>query len=222
MARHHFPIGRMLATACVLAALLSSGRAHAQDVNPPPGGPGTQGPMTVELVHDGWAIAPDVKVTRFDGGTHALAGAYGGRVFDKSLLIGGAGYWLTDPNRARGLSYGGALVEWREGTERTVGFSIKGLFGLGTATVSRTVTLIGFDRDRNVPTSTNLGTASLAFREDFVVAEPQADLLVHAAPHVRLHLGIGYRAVGGARGLAPEIRGATGSISLEIGPASRP
>ncbi len=222
MGMHHFPTGRTVGTACVLVSMLANGRAHAQDVNPRPGGPGSQGPMTVEVVRDWWAIAPDVTVTRFDGGTHAIAGVYGGRVFDKALLIGGAGYWLTDPNRTRRLSYGGAIVEWREGIDRTVGFSVKGLFGVGTATVARTVTQIGFDRDRDRPASTTLGVATLAFRQDFLVAEPQAHLLVHVAPHVRLHVGAGYRAVGGARGLEPEIRGATGSISLEIGPSSRP
>ena len=54
-----------------------------------------------------------------------------------------------------------------------------------------------------------------------IVAEPQVDLLLKVAPHVRLRVGGGYRAVSGANGLEPEIRGATGSVSLEFGPWSR-
>src|ERR1700687_1679585 len=122
---HRFPIGRTLGVACVLVATLatlSSGRASAQDApnaQRPEGslGPGPQepqGPMTVERVRGGWTIAPDFKVTHFDGGTRTLAGAYGGWVLDNTLMIGGAGYTLTDPTRTRRLSYGGAVVEWRQ------------------------------------------------------------------------------------------------------------
>jgi len=158
--------------------------------------------MTVERVRAGWTIAPDFKVTHFDGGTRTLAGAYGGWVLDNTLMIGGAGYTLTDPSRTRHLSYGGAVLEWREGADQALGFSVKGLLGLGTATVQR------------------FGTAALAFREEFLVAEPQVDALLKIAPHVRLRVGGGYRAISGANGLDSEIRGATGSISLEFGPFS--
>jgi hypothetical protein len=222
MAMHRLSIGRMPLGAMFLATALWSGRASAQDVNPPAGGAGLQGPMTVERVREGWAIAPDFKVTRFDDSTRGLAGVWAGWVIDNTLMIGGAGYWLPDSSRARGLSYGGALIEWREHTERTFGFSVKALLGFGTATVPRTVTLIPFGRYPGVvPVSTN-GSLTFAFREDFFVAEPQADLLVSIAPRVRLHVGAGYRAVGGAGSLGSAIRGATGSVSLEIGPSSQP
>ena len=36
----------------------------------------TQGPMTIERVHSGLLVAPDFKVTRFDGRTSELVGAY--------------------------------------------------------------------------------------------------------------------------------------------------
>ena len=225
MAMNRVPIGRVAGVACFLAAMLSSGRAIAQDkdrdsaAQAPEVG---QGPMTVERMQEGWTIAPDFKVTRFDGGTRTLAGAYGGWVIDNTLMIGGAGYGLMDPSHTRRLSYGGLLVEWRQGTDKALGFSVKGLLGAGTATASRTVTLIAFDPDHAIPPpSTSLGTATLAFREDFFVAEPQVDVLLKVAPHVRLHVGGGYRAVSGANGLEREIRGATGSISLEFGPWTR-
>jgi len=143
----------------------------------------------------------------------------GGLVIDDALLIGAGGYWLADSSRTRKLSYGGAVVEWRQGTGETVGFALKGLLGVGTATTSQTVTLVGFDRDENgARAPTSLGSVAVAFRQDFFVAEPQADLLVRLGPNVRLHVGGGYRLVGSDRRIGSEIRGATGSVSLEFGP----
>jgi len=217
MAMKRFPIGRTVGAACVLVATLSSGRASAQDAQQ------AQGPMTVEPLQAGWTFAPDVKVTHFDGASRTLGGAYVGWVIDNTLMIGGAGYWLTDSNHTRQLSYGGALIEWRQGADQPIGFSVKGLFGAGTATVPQTVTLFGIDPNHGggmPPSPTNLGTATIGFREDFFVAEPQLDLLLRLAPHVHLHVGGGYRAVSNAQGLEPEIRGATGSVSLEFGPWS--
>jgi hypothetical protein len=139
-------------------------------------------------------------------------------------MIGGAGYALTDSNHTRSLSYGGAVVDWRGGADQPVGFSVKGLLGVGSATASRTVTFLGFDPDHGAPppamaTAAPI-TANVAFRESFFIAEPEIDLLLKVAPHVRLRVGGGYRAVSGANGLESEIRGAMGSVSLEFGPWS--
>src|SRR5262245_66665790 len=81
--------------AMCLATVIYASPAHAQGT---PVGI-VQGPMVIERLQNGWAIAPDVKVTRFDGGTHTLAGAYGGWVFDNKLLIGAGADWLVDPQR---------------------------------------------------------------------------------------------------------------------------
>jgi len=202
---------------CIVQIVLSA-PALAQGIASQPA---NQGPMTVERLQNGWAIAPAFKVTQFDSGTHTLAGAYGGWVMDNSLLIGGAGYWLTDPSRTRNLSYGGGLVEWRQRVGRPLGFSVKGLIGWGSATVATTVSVRGFDRDLDPRFAPVVTTRQLAFREDFFVAEPEANLLVNVSSHVRLHVGGGYRAVTGAHGLDEDIRGATGSVALEIGPSSR-
>src|SRR5947209_2844576 len=120
--------------AMCFVAVMQAVPAHAQNTpqgtTPPPGTPpsGTQGPLVIERLQSGWAIAPDVKVTRFDGGTHTLAGAYGGWVIDNQLLIGAGADWLLDPQRrTRELSYGGGVVQWRRGTNRLFGFSVQGL-----------------------------------------------------------------------------------------------
>src|SRR5436190_126376 len=101
--------------------------------------PGTQGPMTLERVHSGWAITPDFKVTDFDGATKSLAGAYGGWVYDNTLLIGAGGYWMTNGSRDRDLQYGGAVVEWLQHADRALGFSVRGLVGWGTSELPGTV-----------------------------------------------------------------------------------
>lgn len=203
--------------AMCLASVMHAVPADAQS-NPV----GTQGPMTIERLQSGWAIAPEVKVTRFDGGTHTLGGAYGGWVIDNQLLIGAGADWLTDPqHRTRELSYGGGVVQWRRGTQRLFGFTVQGLIGGGSATATGTASVLHFDRTDTRKLTPVFTTERLAFREDFFVAEPSADVLVRLSSHVRLHAGGGYRAVAGAHDLNEEIRGATGTVAVEFGPSSR-
>jgi len=208
--------------AMCLAAVMQAAPARAQNT---PQGTTTpvaiQGPIIIQRLESGWAIAPDVKVTRFDGGTHTLAGAYGGYVIDNQLLIGAAADWLTDPqHRTRQLAYGGGFVQWRRGVDRLFGFSVQGLIGGGTATATGDVSVVNFDRTDTRKLTPVFTTERLPFREDFFVAEPGANLIVRLSSHVRLHAGGGYRAVSGARGLNDEIRGAVVSVALEIGPGS--
>jgi hypothetical protein len=182
--------------------------------------PNAGGPMRVEQVHDAWAIAPEFKVTHFDDGTRTLAGGYVARVVDNSLLFGFAGYGLLDGNHNRELSYGGLLVEWREGVDRRIGFSVRGLFGGGTATATGTIRYVIFPDGRPpiIPAPTPV-TATAVFRhENFLVAEPEADLLLNLSSHVRVHAGAGYRFAGEADPIDHQIHGVVGSFSVEIGP----
>jgi hypothetical protein len=208
--------------AMCLVAVMQAVPARAQNTPQGTTPVGTQGPMVIERLQSGWAIAPDVKVTRFDGGTHTLAGAYGGWVIDNQLLIGAGADWLTDPqHRTRELAYGGGLVQWRRGIDRLFGFSIQGLVGGGSATATGDVSVVHFDRTDTRKVTPVFTTERLPFREDFFVAEPSADVVVRLSSHIRLHAGGGYRAVAGARGLNDEIRGATGTVAVEFGPSSR-
>ena len=70
------------------------------------------GPLRLEPIDDDVIVAPDYKITDFNGDTGQLAGAYAGKVFDDKLLIGAAAYWLVDGSDADRLTYGGLLVGW--------------------------------------------------------------------------------------------------------------
>jgi hypothetical protein len=187
--------------------------------------PVTQGPMTLERVQSAWAITPDFKVTDFDGGTKNLAGAYGGFVYDSTILFGAGGYWMTNGSRDRDLQYGGAVVEWLERADRPLGFSVRGLLGGGTARLPGTVTRIvqptpRFDRDgrRIVPSGGPTTTVvPVVFHDDFFVFEPQANALVRLTRLMRLNVGVGYRLTDGGRQVDDRLRGVSGSLGLQIG-----
>jgi hypothetical protein len=196
-----------------------------------------QGPMTVERVHDGFAIAPDFRFSELNGSSAWLAGAYGGWVIDNTILIGGGGYWLTNRSQDFDMAYGGAVVAWLQHTERTIGFGARALVGFGEATISSTLDNVDYYLDHDGhPTffdnhpirgvrPGNLqvvapGTVHAIFHEHFFVTEPQADLLINFKPRLRLAVGIGYRLIGAADGLEHQLRGASGSVSLQIGGSS--
>jgi len=183
------------------------------------------GPMTIERVRSGVLIAPDFKVTRFDGRTSELVGGYGGWLSDKTFFVGGGGYWLANGSRDRRLAYGGLVLQWMGRGGQTIGYSIKGLIGGGESTVSRTVTqTIRFPDLRRLndgrieagrqPQSI---TTSVRTRQDFFVGEPEADVVVRITKTLHLTVGAGYRFIAAERGDENRLRGAVGTIGLQLG-----
>jgi hypothetical protein len=204
----------------------------AAAAQPPANPPAFSGPMEIEQLHDGFAVAPEFKISTIDGRSAQLAGAFGGWMVDNTLLIGGGGYWLTNRSSNRTMGYGGAVVEWLEWTGRPVGLSVRGLIGLGEATLANTVTVTTYgagSRDepynphfpvpRPLPTPVTT-TVSVGIGHEFFVAEPQANLLINISRRMRVNVGVGYRAIGGTEGIDNRLRGATGSIALELGGSS--
>jgi len=123
--------GIVHAAACVLFALLPLA-VSAQTADPAQT-PRSTGPMTVERVKSGFLIAPDFKVTRFDGKTSPLAGVYGGWLNDQTLFFGAGAYWNTDRSRAHDLTYAG-FVAGSSGTTGSVrGSSRTSARSLGSA-----------------------------------------------------------------------------------------
>ena len=167
--------------------------------------------MAVEQVTQRYAIAPEVKASKFDGTTGLLVGGHGGMLIGKSFLVGAGLYTLANGERGRGLTYGGGIVGWQWWNGGLLGGTVRALVGAGSGSTAQTLTFT----DR----------AGRSFREarflqsDFFVAEPQADLLVRLTSHLHLGVGAGYRLTSGGRGQTGGFSGASGSLTLRVGPA---
>lgn len=188
-----------------------------------------QGPMIVERIYNGFLVAPDVKVTAVDRKTSELVGGYAGWLTDNALFIGGGGYWLASQSRDRQMAYGGLVVQWLARTNERLGFSAKALVGGGQATLSNTVAeILGMPDVRGTPFDhvdpnllrTEPISTRIRFREDFFVAEPEANVLVRLATHVRLTGGVGYRFTSTGHRNDTRLSGAAGSLALQIGGGS--
>jgi hypothetical protein len=227
-------------TIVFVAALLAAPAAYAQTTPAP-----TNGPLVLERIHDGWVLAPDFKVTDFDNRTGELAGAYGGRVFDGALLIGGAGYWLANEGRDFKLSYGGLVVGWQSPEYGRIRFGGRGLVGGGTATLGFDVTALrgGFVEAGNVtagrgdirfgvtnpraqapaparapvPVRTQVLRGRVVGREDFFVFEPQANISARVTKAIGVSCGVGYRATANANLLGDRLNGPTASVAIQFG-----
>jgi hypothetical protein len=226
-------VSRQLGLLRIIAACLALGAvpaaALAQETAGTPAMPANQGgPMVIEQEHLRMAVAPEFRVSKFDGSTAQLAGAYGGWLVGRSLLVGGGIYSLTNGSRTRGLTYGGAVVGWQPWSVGRLGLSVRGLFGVGRATVADTVSFAdveGPDLDRSGRVSAARGlpsTVTVARSTDLVIGEPQIDLVLRLTKHLHLDVGGGYRLVGASHnsGISDgRFRGASGSIALRIGSA---
>jgi|SRR5437762_8977802 len=211
------------------AALLVASTTHAQ--NPPPAP--TNGPLVLERVHDGWIVAPDFKVTDLDDRTGELAGAYGGRLFDNTLLVGGAGYWLTNDARDFRMAYGGVIVGWQSREFGRIRFGGRGLAGGGTATLGFDVTSLrggdirfGVTDPRRVQAPAPARTpvpqvptrpARILARDEFAVFEPQANVSARITRGIGVSCGVGYRETVGADILNDRLNGATANLAIQFG-----
>jgi hypothetical protein len=214
-----------LAIACAVPEVAAAQGASA--VQPNAVQQNAPGPMTVEEVHDGFAIAPDVRVTRLDGSTRTLGGLYGGWVIDDTVLVGAGGYFLTNGSSNSKFAYGGAVVEWRQHPSLgPITFGIRALAGYGQATLTSTVNLVSYGYsplagpNQIPPPAPTTTTAVVRFDEGFFVFEPQAELVVSLARWARLNVGVSYRAIGDADGMENRLRGASGGVALELGGSS--
>ncbi len=232
---------RMVFGAAVALAILAASSARAQNAPAP-----TNGPLVLERIHDGWVIAPDFKVTDFDNRTGELAGAYGGRLIDGTLFIGGAGYWLANSERDFKLGYGGVIVGWQSPEYGRIRFGGRGLVGAGQAT-------LGFDagilRGGPVPAVVNAGRGDIRFgvtpqpgrgaapaplptrgnvpvqtlrarvlgRDNFLVFEPQANITARIAGNVSVSCGASYRATAQTGVLRDRLNGPGASLAIQFG-----
>lgn len=194
----------------------AAGTALAQQAPPPPGGP-----LVFEPVHDGFLVAPEVKVTRVDGKVSTMAGGVGGWLKDDHLFVGGGGYFL--PGRERGsrrLGYGGVIVGWFFNPEQKVSVAARGLVGFGQFTEWSTVEVPYCLLPEQYLCSGSSRyadhyTRSVWFENNFAVAEPEISVLAKLGRRVRLSGAAGYRLASDRRGL-PHADGPTGTVSVQF------
>ena len=144
---------------------------------------------------------------------------YAGWVADEALFVGGGGYWLANRSGGRRMAYGGFVMQWLARSNDRVGFGAKALIGGGQATLTDTFTQL--IRVPAVPpsrqTTTRQVTSEVRVRDEFFVVEPELDARVRLTKSIRLTGGIGYRLIGGDRRDDTRLRGAVGSLALQIG-----
>src|SRR5437773_7924287 len=138
IAKRHVIVAALLAVMAPLTATTVAAQPADDAVDQHT--PQNRGPMIVERVHSGFLVAPDVKVTRVDRTTSELAGAYAGWLTDQTFFIGGGAYVLANGSRDRRMAYGGLVVQWSGGRDQSIGWSLKGLFGGGEATLTDSFT----------------------------------------------------------------------------------
>ncbi len=172
--------------------------------------PGT-GPMVVERVRSGFTAAPEMRFTRVDEHLKVLVGGQAGWVFDRTLMIGGAGYGLVNGERDEQLAYGGVVVEWRVlPVDSPIRFGVKGLVGGGTATQRADVAILRA-RPAIFP------PLRVFVRDDFAVFEPEFTLHIRLSDLIGVTAGASYRATTGAGLLENRINGATASLAVHFG-----
>ena len=227
-----------------LCALLASGgflsgvTASAQE-------PAAPGRLTVERIHSGLVIAPDLKLTSIDGHSGAVTGLYGGFITDRRLLVGAGAYWLTGGPAGVDMAYGGGLVEWFANPGGRLDFSVRSLFGFGRATLSSTVETpvldafhgragrLSYGGRRNgrhrgwwshkghSARSDDFawpGSVTFRYHQDFLIADPQLSAHLNLTDWLRIGGGAGYRFVGRAGADGDRLRGLTASVGLQLGP----
>jgi hypothetical protein len=236
------------AASLLLAGALVAGTAGVSSaqpvvVSPPaslaqaPAPPASPRKPVVERIESGFVLAPEVRVTEIDDRTATLVGGYGGWLTDRTILIGAGGYWLANGD-GRELAYGGAVVEWAVRGRERIGFAVRGLVGVGRATLESSLFGDLGDRDIDVPRLFGrfgrrgqsfghggdlripvVGGSGFTVRveDTFLVAEPQVTFIWNAADWMRLNIGAGYRVVGATDWFGDRLNGASGSVSVQFG-----
>jgi hypothetical protein len=183
--------------------------------------PQASGPLVLERMPAGWVAAPDYEITRLDGTTAHLAGGHAGIVTGDTVFIGGGAWTVTNRADDFGLTYGGLLVGWMLPPERRVQFGVRGLAGVGRATLGETITLLADGRDgrtgRVVSRTPAARDVRLIVRDDVFVFEPQLTFGAKLTRHVGVTFGAGYRVTGMTDLLGDRVNGATASAGITFG-----
>ncbi len=220
----------------VCLVLFAGGAAVAGDDPPQQRAARAQGgPLVFEPVTGGIVAAPEVKVTSIDQQTEGMLGGYVGYLFDHGFLVAGGIYteldwhnnyhdrnwYYTYPDtyrndNRRNLTYAGGIVGWTLPGSHPVRPGVRALLGGGWA--RRNDLIDGpWPVDQNMRGVPDRYYGYYNDWQRFFVAEPQADVAVRLSHHLALDVAAGYRFIADSHGLDHQLRGPTGSVSLQIG-----
>jgi hypothetical protein len=173
--------------------------------------------LSEPIVHGAYG-GPTLAYTRLQGHDAILVGGRGGWLINHRLVVGGAGYGVTnrvavpagatasDADHQLTFGYGGFWLEYIVAPSRLVHGSVGALVGGGGLTYKR------FRRAENH----NDETAT----DSVLVVEPTVSAEVNLTTFTRLSLFVGYRAVSDVdlAGLsAADVRGVTAGAILKFG-----
>jgi hypothetical protein len=206
-----------------LAALLMAGSAAAQDLasGGQAGRPAAaqSGPLLLQPVSSGMVFTPEVKFSTVNHSNATLVGGSGGWLYDDTLFLGGAAYWLTNGKDHTDMWYGGMVVGWTVPVGSMLRIGGKGLVGFGDATVPYEMTVPAYPHPyHSSGGSTGTVTQWYWASTGFFVFEPQATAILRLTKKVSFDFSGGYRVIGDANGLDHELRGGFGSIGVRFGP----
>lgn len=160
---------------------------------------------------------PVVKFSSINGSAGLLVGGRGGWIIklnpSSSFVIGGGGYGLANDIKAQNIiingeqqylsvGYGGLELEYVEGSNKLIHFSIQSLIGAGGA---------GY-RNKNHGESSNT--------DSFFVWEPGVNVLLNVTHFFRVGAGLGYRVTSGshlAEATDSDLSGVTGILTFKFG-----
>jgi len=211
--------GMMTSILVVLAA--ASAAASPQD-QAPSGQASRQGrsqggPLLMQPVSSGAVFTPEVKFTTVNHANGTLVGGYGGLLYDDSLLLGGAAYWLTNGENGTDMWYGGMLVGWTVPLGNVVRVGGRGLVGFGYAELPYQYTYMNYGGGHHQGSGTPSAQWYWA-ATSFFVFEPQATAAFRLTKTVSFDVAGGYRVIADANGLDRELRGGFGSVGIRFGP----
>jgi hypothetical protein len=181
------------------------------------------GPMTVKRVGNSAFIAPDFKITDFNGKTSAVAGAFGGYLIENTFFVGAGGYGLTDPSNQRDMWYFGLVTGVYINRDHPVSYGFKALIGGGEATFAQQYAAYPPPPQPRGRPGAPVYVAG--YQTGIFVFEPEANVVVQMNRHMAISGGVGYRFTGdpywgyyGYNGFdTGALNGVTGSVSVHIG-----
>ena len=205
----------------LLSSALAVVPAAAQGTPATTGTPSTS-QLRIETIESGFAIGSDVRFTEINDRSATLAGVYGGWVTDRTLLVGGGGYWLANREDDFKLGYIGPMIGVIIHGDRRLSFGARTLIGFGNATLSDTAASFAAEGIRfGSPRGGRHGfvpvPSRVAFEDDFFITEPQVDATWRLTNWLRLGGGIGYRLTAGSDLIDDRVNGLSGSFVIQFG-----